>query len=93
MKNRTMQRAASSARLFAAFISFAYMLLLVPHFRSIEAQSFWSLWFLAAMALALAWLPLIWLHAKSTSKAIHPLFSFGPMVLMVTYFGLLFAVA
>jgi hypothetical protein len=90
-----MQRAASIARISAVLVSLVYMVLALPHFGGIEAQHFSSGWFLAAMAIALAWLPLLLFNRyfRHGSGALHAALSLAPLILMVAFFSALFAAA
>ena len=88
--------AAFVARLVAAAISFLYFILVLPHLQGFEPAKLASPWYAAAMVVALAWLPLLWLHVRTSSKhlsSVELAASFAPLVLFGGFFGLLFALA
>jgi hypothetical protein len=91
-----MDLAASVARLVAAVISFLYMVLLLPHLEGFKLAKLLSPWYAAALLVALIWLPLLWLHVRTSGKRLSALElagSFGPLVFFACFFGLLFALA
>lgn len=90
-----MQRAAFIARMSAVVVSLFYMVILLPQFVGIEAAHFSSGWFLAGMAVAFSWVPLLVFNGyfRRGKGAPHVMLSFAPLILMITFFSALFAAA
>ena len=86
-----MKLAALFARVIAATVSLLYLVFFLPHFRGLNAEHFQNGWSLAGMAIALLWVPLLVFQRKiqRASGAYVYLFSFVPIILIVTFFGLL----
>lgn len=96
MDTTRIDSAAAVARLVGAALSFLYMILAVPHLDGFAPAKLSSPWYAAALLVALIWLPLLWLHVRMSGKrlsAVELAASFGPMVLLGGFFGLLFALA
>ena len=96
METTRLDWAASLARLVAAVISFLYLILALPHLEGFEPANLLSLWYVAALFVALIWLPLLWFHVRTSGKHLSTLelaASFGPLVFFGAFFGLLFALA
>ena len=96
METTRIDLSASVARLVAAAISFLYFILLLPHLAGFEPAKLSSPWYAAALLVALVWLPLLWLHARTRGKRLSGVelaASFAPLVFFGGFFSLLFALA
>ena len=90
-----MKRAALIARISAAVVSLSYMLFVLTRIEPPVAKDFRSGWFLAAMFVAFAWVPLLLLHRRF-EKARSPTYcalSFAPLVFIMGFFFILLFIA
>ena len=90
-----MNTGASVARTSTAAVSFLYMIGLMPHLGGFELEKLTSGWFVSALAIAFFWVPMVVIHvrARRLDKRLLLALSFGPMILFVGFFALLFAKA
>lgn len=89
-----MKLASLIARVIAATVSLLYLVFALPHLRGLGAEHFQNGWSLAGMAIMLFWIPLLVFHRKiqdATAPYLY-FFSFTPIILIVSFFGLLFRV-